>query len=102
MTTITTIVKNGRVEVVAPADWPEGTPVLIEPLPHEATVGIREEDWPTDPEGIARHLARMDQAEPLEMTPQEEAEWQAARMAQKELELARWEERCQKLEGLFE
>jgi predicted DNA-binding antitoxin AbrB/MazE fold protein len=54
---------------------------------HERTLGVRDEDWPTDPEGIARHLALMDKIEPLEMTPQEEAEWLAARKAQKEHDL---------------
>ena len=36
--------------------------------------GMREEDWPTTPEGIAALLAHMDQSEPLEMATDEEAD----------------------------
>jgi hypothetical protein len=94
--------KNGQVILRQPADWPEGTEVLVEPLPQEPTLGMREEDWPTDPEGIARHLALMDRIEPLEMTPEEEAAWLAARKAQKEFESANWEEHSRTIERLFE
>jgi hypothetical protein len=94
--------RNGQIVLDEPVDWPEGKRLRVEPVTEEETVGIREEDWPTDPEGIARHLALMDRIEPLEMTPEEEAEWQAARKAQKEYEIATWEERCRKIERLFE
>ena len=30
MNAIRSVVKNGRVEVDAPADWPDGTPVRVE------------------------------------------------------------------------
>jgi hypothetical protein len=93
---------NGQIVLDEPVDWPEGKRLRVVPTTEEETVGIREEDWPTDPEGIARHLALMDRIEPLEMTPEEEAEWQAARKAQKELEMATWEERTRKIERLFE
>ena len=33
-------------------------------------VGMREEDWPTTPEGIAALIAKMDQIEPF-LTPEE-------------------------------
>jgi hypothetical protein len=93
--------KNGQIVLDAPADWPEGCRVIVEPVPEEETFGIREEDWPDTPEGIARHLALMDQIEPLEMTPEEEAEWQAARKAQKEYEIAHFEEWSKRIEDLF-
>lgn len=93
---------NGQIILGQPADWPEGTAVLVEPLPRVRSRGIRDEDWPTDPEGIARHLALMDRIEPLEMTPEEEAAWRAAREAQKEHERANWDAHARKVEGLFE
>jgi hypothetical protein len=102
MNAIKGIYKNGQIILDRPADWPEDTAVLVEPLPLEQTLGIREEDWPTDAEGIARHLALMDRIEPLEMTPEEEAAWQAARKAQKEFAIANWDKHGRKLEGLFE
>ena len=97
MNAIKATVKNRQVLVEVPADWPEGCEVVIEPLPTATSCGgMREEDWPTTPEGIAALLARMDQVEPLIMTPEEEAEWEAIRKEQKELgvthtcEVANW------------
>jgi hypothetical protein len=86
MNTIKGVVRNGRIEVTAPADWPEGCEVVIEPVSGEPALGMREEDWPTTPEGIAALLKRWDEHEPLEMTPEEQAEWEAARRARKEFE----------------
>src|SRR5690348_7157500 len=94
--------RNGQIVPQEPVDWPDGTELFIEPLPHAESLGMREEDWPTDPEGIARHLALMDQIEPLEMTPEEEAQWQAARQAQKEFEKAIFFEHAEKLRRMWE
>jgi hypothetical protein len=77
--------------------------VIIEPAAREeGTLGIREEDWPTEPEGIARLLTLMDQLEPLEMTPEEHAAWLADRKANKDREKANFGEWSRQLEGLFE
>ena len=94
--------QNGQVILKECADWPEGTEVVVEPVALERNLGIRDEDWPTDAEGIARHLALMDRIEPLVMTPQEEADWEAARTAQEEHDLATSEEHARRFEGLLE
>ncbi len=94
--------KDGQIILGQPADWPDGTQVLVEPIAPECSLGIRDEDWPTDSEGISRHLALMDRIEPLLMTPEEEAAWQAARKVQKEYERANWDRRVGQIEGLFE
>jgi hypothetical protein len=95
-------VHNGQIVADQPIEWPEGCRVVIEPAANEEALGIREEDWPTDQEGIARLLALMDQIEPLEMTPEEEAAWRADRKAHKEWEKANFEKRARRLEELFE
>ena len=41
MTVIKAIVKNGKIELDAPDDWPEGTEVLIEPAPRVGSLGLR-------------------------------------------------------------
>jgi hypothetical protein len=79
---------NGQIVLDAPADWPDGSRVLVEPVPAEEMLGIREEDWLDTPEAIAAWLKWYDSLEPLEMTPEEEAEWQAARKATKEYTIA--------------
>ena len=58
-------VKNGQIVLDEPAELPEGS--RVEALPVKAarpTLGMRKEDWPTTPEGIAALSARMDQVEP--------------------------------------
>ena len=65
--------------------------MIVELAPQQVTQGIRDADWPIDPEGIARHLRLMDRIEPLEFTPEEEVALQAARKAQKDCDIANFE-----------
>ena len=91
---------HGQIILRQPVAWPEGTEVLVEPVTEE-TLGVREEDWPQTPEAIAQHLALMDEMEPLEMSPAEEAGWQADREAQRDYEKARFAERARQIEERF-
>src|SRR5262249_44529222 len=84
MAAIKGTLKNGTIILDRPADWPDGSRVRVEPLEEEQSLGVRDEDWPNDPEGIAKLLARMDRVEPFEMTPEEEAELVAWRQKVKE------------------
>jgi len=76
--------QHGQVLLDEPDDWPDGTTVVVEPAAPEVSAGMLEQDWPSTPEEIAKHLARMVQIRPLEMTPEEEAAWHAARRDQKD------------------
>lgn len=100
MKAIEGIIRNGQIITDQPITWPDGCRVIIEPA--DETLGIREEDWPTDPEGIARLVALMDQIEPLEMTAEEVAAWEADRKANKEWQKAHFEKRSRQIEELFE
>lgn len=102
MKTITGTVRNGQIIADQPVEWPEGYRVIIGPAALGETLGIREEDWPTDQEGITRLLALMDQIEPLEMPPEEAAAWEADRKARKEWDKANFDKRARRLEELFE
>jgi len=53
-------VHDGRVELVAPDDWPEGLQVEI--IPVSPSLGINEVDYPTSPAGIAKLLEQMENA----------------------------------------
>ncbi len=55
--------KNGQVLLEGPANWPEGTPLLVEPLTREEFIGLREEDWPETPEAKAEWLKWYDSLE---------------------------------------
>jgi hypothetical protein len=73
-------IRNGQIILDAPAMFPEGTRVEVLPLSEapSASVGLREDQWPTTPEEIAGHLARMDLVEPGWLSPEDEAAWRAA------------------------
>jgi hypothetical protein len=73
MTTIKATVKERRLELDAPAEWPDGTEVEIHPLN-----GATDEMSPAE---IARTLAAMDQMQPFDMTDAEEAAWNTERQA---------------------
>src|SRR3954470_9765905 len=102
MNAIKGVVKDGRIVVAVPAAGREACEVVIEPVPARPRYGMREEDWPTTPEGIAALLTRMDQIEPLEMTPEEEVELAAWRQTVKEYHIVNWDRWARKIEGLFE
>ncbi len=72
-------IRNGQVILDRPGGLPDGT--RVEVLPVEASrpaLGMREEDWPTTPEGIAGLVARMDRVEPGWLTPEDDAAWRTA------------------------
>ena len=101
MTTIKAIVRSGRIEVDDPIDLPDGTELII-PLPNPSeALGIRDEDWSDTPEAIDGWIRWYDALEPVELTSEERALWEAARREQWDFELARWHERSQRAEGQF-
>ncbi len=74
MNVIKAIIKDRRLELQAPPDWPDGTEVLIEPTqtPSEKT-GIDESEWRDDPASLADWETWIKTFEPLEFTPEEAA-----------------------------
>ena len=82
-------VTNGVVVPTSPGSLPEGAKVRIVVESDESTGGMREEDWPKTPEGIAALIASWRELEPLEYTPEEEAELRAARSWFKDYEIQR-------------
>jgi len=56
-------IRNGRVEVNEPMDWPDGTEVVVA---SEAT-NPDNDDGPVPPEEIARVLAAMQRLQPLDI-----------------------------------
>jgi hypothetical protein len=99
MSAILSVVKNGRVEVDAPPDWPEGSPVRVE----LGLIGRAVDDEkPESPEEIEAWIRRFREIEPIELTPEEEVAWDADRKAQKEYEIATAAERDRRIEEIFE
>jgi hypothetical protein len=96
-------IKNGQIVLDIPAALPEGTRVEVVPINGaRPTLGMREEDWPTTPEGIAALLERMDRQEPGWLSPEDDAAWRAALREQKEAEKAQFLEEAEKLKRMWE
>lgn len=87
------VVRNGRVELSQPLDLPDGA---------EVEVRATESDAPMTPEEIAAKLALMDRLEPIEMTDEEIAAWEADRQAKKEREKAAFFERAERLRRMWD
>ena len=85
--------KNGQVVLDGPADWPEGCRLRIAPEPAEAT----DSDTPETPEQIEEWLRWYHSLEPLEFTPEEEADLAAWRQKTKEYEIAKSQQRDEDL-----
>ncbi len=101
--TVQGTVVNGTIVLDEPPSWPDGT--RVEVLPVEAgrpTVGMREGDWPTTPEGIAALLARMDKVEPESLLPEDDAAWRAALREQEKAERAKCFDDADKLRRMWE
>ena len=99
MSVVRGVVADGKVVVPVPADWPDGTEVVIRPA--EETVGLTEEEWLDTPEAIEEWVAWLQSLKPF-MTPEDEARWQEARRVQKEFELSKFEEHAEKLRKMWE
>ena len=86
MLDITGTVQDGVIVPDGPLGLPDGSKVRIT-APETSAVGpirmMREEEWPTTPEGIEEHVRRMQSFEPCVLTPEEEAALAAWRAVMK-------------------
>lgn len=65
---------NGQILPVEPVDWPEGSELLVEPIPRSRkSMGIDESQWRDDAEAIADWDRWLQAIEPLEYTSEEQA-----------------------------
>jgi hypothetical protein len=75
MSTIKATVHDGRIEVMAPDELPDGTEVLVEVIPlSRGKIGIRESEWRDDPEALADWDWWIQRIEPIELSPEEQTE----------------------------
>ena len=96
MTTLRATIKDRRLELNVPPDWPDGTEVEIHPL----SPGL--EPTIMSPEEIADVLAAMDRVEPFDLTNEERAAWDRDRQGRKESDKAKFAEDAERLRGMWE
>ena len=91
MQPITGTFQGGQIVPDAPVDWPDGTKVEINLANKSMKIGIDESEWRDDAESLADWDAWIKTVEPLEFTPEEEAEMKsfAAKMRQFNIEAVR-------------
>jgi hypothetical protein len=103
MHTIQGIVSNGQIVLDNPAEFSDGTRVEVLPIEAgDATLGMREKDWPTTRDGIAALLARMDAAGPSWLSLEDDAAWRAALLEQKMNEKTRFAEAAEKSQRMWQ
>ena len=102
MKSIHAIWKNGQIVPTQPVDWPDGTALAVEPIAEPLETDSPGDLLGDDPQSIARWLAWLASLEPLSFSPEEEAALQSARQQRRDWEKARFDERAERLKGLFE
>lgn len=66
MTTVHAVVRNGRIDIAAPDQLPDGTPVRLEVTAPMSRVGIPESEWRDDQDAITEWCAWLKTIEPVE------------------------------------
>jgi hypothetical protein len=84
MTTLTTVVRAGRIKLDEPSDLPDGSAVNASP----PVVGMTEEEQGTTPEAIERWIEVLEAIPAPVMTDDEWSAWAVRRNEDRERELA--------------
>ena len=90
MNSVEATVQNRRIELPAPADWPDGTKVMVDVMAVPAGNRLDDLDFMTedeqsdDREAIERWIAELEALPGITMTLEEEAEMLAWREKEKE------------------
>jgi len=91
MTTLTTVVRAGRIKLDEPSDLPDGSAVEVTLRPVHASslvVGMAEEEQGTTPEAIERWIRILEAIPAPVMTDDEWSAWAVRRREDRERELA--------------
>jgi hypothetical protein len=64
---------NGQIVPAEPVNWPEGSKLLVGPVPASDKIGLDETEWRDDDAALTDWEAWLGTIEPLEFTDQERA-----------------------------
>jgi hypothetical protein len=87
MKSIEAIWTNGQIVPSEPVDWPEGSKLLVEPLPAADKAGLTEEEWRDEPEAIADWIAAVKNIQPMVWAEGEREEFERYRKEYREFNL---------------
>lgn len=72
MSVTRTTVRNGRIELEVPGEWPDGTEVLVDVTPVPAgKIGLSESEWRDDPAALADWATWLETIEPVPFTEED-------------------------------
>jgi hypothetical protein len=70
---------NGQIVPSEPVDWPEGSELLVEPIPASEKIGLDESEWEDSPEALADWEAWLPTIEPMIWAEGEREEYERFR-----------------------
>ncbi len=76
MNSITATWTNGQIVPSEPVDWPEGSRLLVEPLPAGEKIGLDESEWEDSPKALADWDAWIKTIEPMVWAEGEREEYE--------------------------
>jgi hypothetical protein len=78
---------NGQIVPAEPVDWPEGSTLLVEPMPPAEKIGLDESEWSDDPQSIADWIAWVDTIPPQVLADDERADMERYRAEHRRLNI---------------
>jgi hypothetical protein len=78
---------NGQIVPAEPVNWPEGSHLLVAPVPAGENIGLTEEEWRDDPESIAAWIAAVEKIEPMIWAEGEREEYERFRKQAREFNI---------------
>ena len=78
---------NGQILPAEPVNWPEGSQLLVEPMPAFEKIGMDESEWRDDPQSIAEWIAAVDKIEPMIWAEGEREEYERYREASRKFNI---------------
>jgi len=65
---------NGQIVPSEPVNWPDGSQLLVEPIPSSEKIGLDESEWQNDAQSISAWIEWVDTIEPLALSEEERAD----------------------------
>lgn len=65
MSSIRAIWTNGQIVPAEPVDWPDGSELVVAPMPSADKIGMDPAEWQDDPESLATWIAAVEKLEPM-------------------------------------
>ena len=90
---------KGKIVPAEPVDWPEGSELLVEPVPRGEKIGLTEDDPGDDPDSIAAWVAAVEKLEPMIWEEGEREAYENYRKASREFNIEAVRKQMEEMPG---